>query len=109
MLDYTEHIGLLLSATLETDADMNVMDNFTHENIGRVPTCVYATYDGPHCLCAVVAALIPTEEHLENRSEIEFPPPQISFSLFGTRTPSMRIPARAVLKQTQKESKYLSI
>ncbi|XP_065903381.1 adhesion G protein-coupled receptor L3-like [Dysidea avara] len=86
LLDYTEHIGLFLSATLETDADMNVMDNFTHENI-------------------VVAALIPTEEHLENRSEIEFPPPQISFSLFGTRTPSMRIPARAVLNRTQEEKK----
>jgi len=54
----------------------------------------------------VVAALIPTEEHLESEDAIEFPPPLTSFSLFGSMTPSIRIPTEPILNQTRRKGKY---
>lgn len=67
---------------------------------------VYVVYDVPSMYILVVAALIPTEEHLQSINVIEFPPPQISFSLFGPQTPSIQIPAQAIL-ETRKGSKYI--
>ena len=40
LLNYTEQIGVLLSVTLDPNTDMNVMDNFTYENIGMLLTCI---------------------------------------------------------------------
>jgi len=97
---------VLLSAALDSTTDKNVMGNFTHDNIGRLLTCRYRTYDAPQCVYIVVAALIPTEGHLESEDTIEFPPPQTSFSLFGPKTPSIRIPTEPILNQTRRKGKY---
>ena len=87
----------MLSLTLEPDSNKTVMDSVTYDNIGKISHTYMEHVIYRNVFVLVVRASIPVD--LESRNTIRFPDGRTSF---GPRTPSIEIPAEAILNQTER-------